>query len=411
MTGLHPATPMTVPSLASARTPLWSGEIRGRESAVLGFSLGGLVWLLPPLHWLVFGATVMAVYGIGRSRYSRNQKLVMVLPILALFIAAKQEFPRPGIAHMLWSGVGLEAFFVLRSIDWAIGKPPKGLSDTFRDRIGRYLLFLFFFPTLFAGPVATYRDFYRSYVPWQTPLPQLKAHVAKILWGGLKFYLVQGYVRGAAMRTRALADAGESLFGVFDPWVLLWVYVFLYLIHLYVAFSGFCDIAIGAARILGFQLYENFDNPLLSQSPIRYWQTMHISAYRWLMTHVFYPYWRHDRITLKVLTVFLASALWHIAVAKNISVDVVVQVFIALTLYGLSVALLFSLSRTVLGQLLTRARTGRYGYLVLLSQIGFTFVFIALIHQIFWAGMTGRPLKANVQLFRQLFLGFSGGPS
>jgi hypothetical protein len=407
-----PATGIALPqSAASAPAEEWSGGLQGREYAFLAVSLGALAWILPPLHLLSLAATVLAVYAVGRSRRPRNHKLAMLVPILVLFLAAKQRFPRPAVDVVLWGGAGLEAFFVLRAIDWAVSRPPRGLTDGLADRVGRYLLFLFFLPTLFAGPVATYRDFYRSYLPRRAAsLPELRAHVAKILWGALKFLVLQAYVLGAATRARSLADAGATLGGILGPGALLWAYVCLYLLQLYLGFSGFCDVAIGVSRILGFRLYENFEGPLLSPSPVQYWKRMHVSAYRWLMTHVFYPYWRHDRVTLKVLTVFTASALWHVAIARKVTSDVVVQVFAALALYGLSVAVLLRLSSTPLGRRVATWREGRYGPLVLASQVGLTFVFTALVHQVFWAGMTGRPLGANVRLFRRLFLGVDVGP-
>jgi hypothetical protein len=93
-----------------------------------------------------------------------------------------------------------------------------------------------------------------------------------------------------------------------------------------------------------------------------------------------------------------------------VTADVVVQIVTALTLYGLSVAVLLRLSATELGRRVSRWRSGRCGPVVWMAQVGFTFVLTALLHQVFWAGMTGRPLGANLRLFRRLFLGIAGGP-
>jgi len=392
--------------LEDAAPLVWDGALGAREYGMLAVSLAFVAWILPPAHWALFGLTAVAVYWIGVAPWGRNRRLLAALAVLALFAWASHRFPRPGVPLVLWGGLGLEAFFLLRCVDWAVSKKAGESAAVARHRPGRYALFLSFLPTLFAGPVATHRDFFRCYRPRSVlPAVELRAHLTKIAWGLLKFCLVAAYLRAAAAELRTLGESGEALLGLVSPWLCLWAYVCLYLVQLYVAFSGFCDIAIGVSRLLGFHLYENFDRPLLSRSPVRWWKTMHISAYRWLMTHVFYPYWEHTQIVRKILTVFLASGLWHLAVARVVNTDAALQLLLAVTIYGAAVAALIKLAPSRLGEAVRGVAATRAGPALALSQVTLTFLFMALVHQLFWAGMTGRPLAENVRLFQALFLG------
>jgi D-alanyl-lipoteichoic acid acyltransferase DltB (MBOAT superfamily) len=92
--------------------------------------------------------------------------------------------------------------------------------------------------------------------------------------------------------------------------------------QIYCDFSGYADIAIGAARVMGFQLQENFQQPYFAQSIVDFWRRWHISLYNWFRDYIFYPVSRalhRGRISSKgililiipPLATMLASGLWH----------------------------------------------------------------------------------------------------
>jgi alginate O-acetyltransferase complex protein AlgI len=91
--------------------------------------------------------------------------------------------------------------------------------------------------------------------------------------------------------------------------------IFLFAIQIYCDFSGYSDIAIGSARLMGFDLMQNFDRPYLSRSISEFWRKWHISLSTWFRDYFYLPIggsrrspWRNH---LNVFLTFLVSGLWH----------------------------------------------------------------------------------------------------
>src|SRR6185369_5663386 len=199
--GLH--APMTVQELVT-RWPLspafgsaaavesgesWNGVAGPREWAFLLLSLAGLLWALPPLTWPLSAVTFVAVYAVGVSGLRRSLRLVLVLALLVGFLALERALPRPQVPLVLWSGRTIRAFFLLRAIDFVHTRPRRELSARPAHRVFQFLLFVTFFPCLFAGPVVLFNDFYRAYRPGSfAARSALLRNTGTIAWGALKFY-------------------------------------------------------------------------------------------------------------------------------------------------------------------------------------------------------------------------------
>ena len=89
----------------------------------------------------------------------------------------------------------------------------------------------------------------------------------------------------------------------------------LFAVQLYMDFSGCCDIALGAARILGYDLIENFQSPFEARTFNDFWRRWHISMTSWFRDYVYFSLggsrcapWRHY---LNIVIVFVCSGLWH----------------------------------------------------------------------------------------------------
>src|SRR5207248_2511284 len=95
---------------------------------------------------------------------------------------------------------------------------------------------------------------------------------------------------------------------------LAWLGVACYSVQIYFDFSGYSDMAIGLARMLGFRFPENFAYPYISESITEFWRRWHMSLTRWLRDYLFFPLgvrggrWKLYRNTL---VVFLVCGLWH----------------------------------------------------------------------------------------------------
>lgn len=401
--GLH-ATPVS----ASA----WDGTLQKREYVLLVVSLVTLLWLMPFLNCMILLGTALATYMIGAAPLRRNQKLGILLLVLSVFLTLKHRFPRPMIPYVLWGQTAIEAFFTLRCADFALSQRLEAKRLGALDRFGRFVLWMFFLPTVFAGPVASYGDFYRCYQPrlanWHQIVPP---NAVKIVWGWIKFVLLAAAIQRLvsklwAVSAGSVASGHLVLLMQLDPRLLIGLAIGLEHIAFYLVFSGFTDIAIGLARLLGFNLYENFDRPLWSTNPVQYWKTSNISTYRWLMTHVFFPYWDHTQITAKVITTFIVSALWHCTVVPVGHWEGMLQVVLAFAVFSVVVTVLMQYSRTAWGT--RRVLAGHHALvqgMIWAGKVAINFCFLAFIHKLFWNGLSGQPIATIVQVYQHLFFG------
>lgn len=171
-----------------------------------------------------------------------------------------------------------------------------------------YALFVSFFPTLINGPIERY--------PQLRPQIQKSRRFSYNRCAGGAFRMLWGYTKKMVIADN-LSHYVSVVYG--DPTHMsgpnLVAATVLFAIQLYMDFSGCCDIALGAARILGYDLIENFQSPFESRSFGEFWRRWHISMTGWFRDYVYISLggsrcapWRHY---LNILIVFLCSGLWH----------------------------------------------------------------------------------------------------
>ena len=160
--------------------------------------------------------------------------------------------------------------------------------DVYRGRIraernlANFMLFILFFPHLVAGPIVRARDF----------LPQAARPKR---WSWLRFnYGVQLFVLGLfkklaiSDRMAAYSDLVFADPGRYDT-PTVWLGLVAFAVRIYMDFSGYSDMALGAAHCLGYKLTKNFDLPYLSANVSEFWRRWHISLSTWLRDYLFIP--------------------------------------------------------------------------------------------------------------------------
>jgi D-alanyl-lipoteichoic acid acyltransferase DltB (MBOAT superfamily) len=173
---------------------------------------------------------------------------------------------------------------------------------------GIFALYVSFFPQLVAGPIERsdrlLPQFYRKKeIDWE----RIKSGMMLMLWGFFKKLVIADRV--AIYIDQIYADPA-SYRGL---GVLLALYLFMY--QIYCDFSGYSDIAIGAARLMGYRLSRNFHRPTSANSIRDMWQRWHISMTSWIMDYIYVPIARgksgrwHKRWSL--FAAFLIIGLWH----------------------------------------------------------------------------------------------------
>jgi alginate O-acetyltransferase complex protein AlgI len=171
-----------------------------------------------------------------------------------------------------------------------------------------FLLFILFFPHLISGPIVRARDF----------LPQVgrrKRWDPARIHLGVRFFLL-GLLKKWAVADR-MALYVDPVFA--DPAAyrshVLWLAVLAYALQVYCDFSGYTDMAIGAAHLLGYRLAQNFNLPYLSANIAEFWRRWHISLSSWLRDYLYIPLGGsrqgRGRTYLNLLIVMTLGGLWH----------------------------------------------------------------------------------------------------
>jgi len=200
------------------------------------------------------------------------------------------------------------SFFTFHQLSFIIDvyrgvKPPmKKISD--------YALYILLFPQLIAGPIIRYNE-----ISDQIEGRNKRFNVDEVLAGFLRFaiglakkVLIANVLGREADRIFALPDAQLDF-------VLSWMGAITYTFQIYFDFSGYSDMAIGLAKMMGFTFPENFNHPYIAQSITDFWRRWHISLSRWMRDYLYIPLGGNKvsegRLYFNLWVVFLISGFWH----------------------------------------------------------------------------------------------------
>lgn len=199
------------------------------------------------------------------------------------------------------------SFFTFQAISYIV--------DVYRRKIRAlhnfidFGFYLSFFPQLVAGPIVRASDF----------IPQLKQHyqlsskefsmgLFLIINGLLKKMFISDYI---SLQFVDRVFENPSLYTGFENWMAMYAYA----IQIYCDFSGYTDIAIGVAAILGFKLPINFNSPYKAKSISDFWHRWHISLSTWLRDYLYIPLGGNRkgkiRTYFNLLVTMLLGGLWH----------------------------------------------------------------------------------------------------
>lgn len=199
------------------------------------------------------------------------------------------------------------SFYTFQTLSYTIDvyrgslRPSKSLLD--------FAVFVGFFPQLVAGPIVRAADF----------LPQLARPICP-LQPSATFSGFSQFTIGLFKKVYIADNLAAFVDPVFQSplvWdgITVWLAVICYAIQIYCDFSGYSDMAIGIARILGFQLGENFRHPYVATSIAEFWGRWHISLSTWLRDYLYISLGGNRRglaRTLRnLLITMLLGGLWH----------------------------------------------------------------------------------------------------
>ncbi len=173
---------------------------------------------------------------------------------------------------------------------------------------GIYALYVMFYPQLVAGPIERPQNVIHQFDEKHNfDYNKAKSGLRLMLWGMFKKVLIADNL---TVFVNQVYNHPEQYQGL--PLVVATV---LFSVIIYCDFSGYSDIAIGAARVMGFKLMLNFDRPYLSKSISEFWKRWHISLSTWFRDYVYIPLGGNrvstSRRYFNLFFVFMLSGLWH----------------------------------------------------------------------------------------------------
>lgn len=179
-------------------------------------------------------------------------------------------------------------------------------------RFSDYLLYILLFPKLLSGPIVRYGEI-------ADQLQDRAASETAANWLSGFGRVCIGLAKKVLIADQLAMYYGHHTLQVVDPATLsagaAWLALLSSALQIYFDFSGYCDIAIGLGRMLGFRFPENFMNPLLSASTTELWKRWHITLGNWMRQYLYFPLGGNRkgeiRTLMNLLLVFTVSGIWH----------------------------------------------------------------------------------------------------
>lgn len=198
------------------------------------------------------------------------------------------------------------SFYTFQALSYTMDVYRKDIEP--EKNILKYALFVSFFPQLVAGPIERSKNLL-SQVNDEHHFDYLRARSGLLimLWG---FFLKLVIADRAAILVNTVYNGAENFSGI-----MLVLATLAFAAQIYCDFASYSIIAQGAAKVMGFELMDNFRQPYLSLSIAEFWRRWHISLSSWFKDYLYIPLGGNRKGTLRkyinLMIVFLVSGLWH----------------------------------------------------------------------------------------------------
>ena len=346
------------------------------------------MWFIPK-YILILLITIIIDYlaGIGIEKYSDNHKLKKRLLIasvvstcLVLFIFKYLGFVSDNIAALcnflgisvnlavnLILPIGL-SFHTFQSLSYVI-EVYRGNQKAERN-FGIYSLYVMFFPQLVTGPIERPGNLLRQ-------LHEEKKFDYDNISKGFRLIIFGLFIKMVvADNLGYYVDMIYENPSKYNSWDII-LGMFFYSFQIYGDFFGYSTIALGSAKLIGFDITDNFNTPYLSKSIAEFWHRWHISLSTWFRDYVYFPLGgsrvKFSRWAFNILIVFMLSGIWHGAAWNFI-------------FWGLAHGLLHIFEKFVLNHLPEKEHKGRIEKIIVDAfKIAKTFILVTLFWSLFRA--------------------------
>jgi len=299
-----------------------------KNVVILVFSIVFYSWGAPRFIFVILGTTFLDFYLVrwmAQVKKLHYRRLLLALSVsinlgLLFYFKYSNFFIENvntilavfGFHHIQWTKLILPlgiSFYTFETITYVVDVYRKVHKPL--DNFWSYQLYIIFFPKLIAGPIIRYHD-----LADQIDDRSKDETLDNVLIGFYRFAVGLAKKVLIANQMGLYADSIFALnyadLGTHTAWMGILAYTF----QIYFDFSGYSDMAIGIAKMVGFKFPENFNNPYISQSITEFWRRWHITLGAWMRNYLYIPLGGNrvktkSRLYCNLWLVFLASGLWH----------------------------------------------------------------------------------------------------
>lgn len=297
-----------------------------KNLVVIGGSVLVLLTVIVEHTIIVLGVLSLLVFLLGKLLQRRRSAWALGLALLfviTLFCIRNYPFVQHILEGSYLSFINEPILSVQKlGISYILFRYVHWLVESYRQTISRsdlltFLNYIFFFPNYLAGPIDTYKNFHYwiGNTRFKYHRSLFFAGISRIFIGAVKTLLIVPLVIDYALDYSILMPE-------FSPFTALMLSLLAYSAYIYFDFSGYSDIAIGTAYLIGIRTPENFNNPYFSGNLSVFWKRWHITFSNFLFAYVFKPslallnrlFPRFPRITVTIsgyMITFFVCGLWH----------------------------------------------------------------------------------------------------
>ena len=295
----------------------WICPSKYRYLFLLAASFYFYMYMDPKYIFFLLGTVTVSyllALALDSARDVFRKKLYLFIGILALigvlallkysgFIIEIAGLPSPAIQFMLPVGI---SFYIFQTLGYVIDVY-RGDVEAEKNFVN-YGAFITFFPQLVAGPIERSGNLLKQMKEEHHLNPrECVEGFSRMLWGYFQKVVIADRI---AVIVTAVYDDYMSYSGVYIVAATV-----LFAFQIYCDFDGYTNIAIGAAKILGFDLMTNFNAPYFARSVADFWHRWHISLSSWFRDYLYIPLGGNRRGQRKkyrnLMITFLVSGLWH----------------------------------------------------------------------------------------------------
>jgi len=299
---------------------------KGRWLMLLAASCVFYMWFVPK-YILILLVTIVVDYSAGllMERFADQPKkkktffIVSIVSTLAVLLIFKYLNFLTANLDQLCASLGMEthlmthiilpiglSFHTFQSMSYVI-EVYRGHQKAERH-FGYYALYVMFFPQLVTGPIERPANLLRQ-------LHEEKKFDYVNISKGMRLILFGFFVKMVV--ADHLGEYVDEVYGhleEYNSWSVLGCMVF-YSFQIYCDFFGYSTIALGSAKLMGFDLMDNFKTPYLAKNIAEFWHRWHISLSTWFRDYVYIPLGgsrvKFGRWAFNILVVFVLSGIWH----------------------------------------------------------------------------------------------------